>query len=92
MLDGTDVLWPAVEDYYYLMKMRVSDGPAFFVQQVERDVPVRRGDEVCGPVRLDRHRADQPTDVHGAAADDRPVPEQGHAVDGPHTGDLFDKL
>ena len=30
MLDGTDVLWPEEEDYYYLMQMRVSDGPAFF--------------------------------------------------------------
>jgi len=30
MLAGTEVLWPKVEDYYYLMKMRVSDGPAYF--------------------------------------------------------------
>lgn len=30
MLAGTEVLWPRVEDYYYLMKMRVSDGPAYF--------------------------------------------------------------
>lgn len=30
MLKGTEVLWPQGEDYYYLMKMRVSDGPAYF--------------------------------------------------------------
>ena len=37
MLDGTDVLWPAVEDYYYLMKMRVSDGPAFFDSEKQNE-------------------------------------------------------
>ena len=37
MLDGTDVLWPEVEDYYYLMKMRVSDGPAFFDSEKQNE-------------------------------------------------------
>jgi len=30
MLAGVSVLWPEEEDYYYLMKMRVSEGPAHF--------------------------------------------------------------
>jgi hypothetical protein len=43
MLDGTDVLWPEVEDYYYLMKMRVSDGPAFFDSEKQNE-PVNPDD------------------------------------------------
>ena len=46
MLDGTDVLWPEVEDYYYLMKMRVSDGPAFFDSEKQNE-PVNPDDCLC---------------------------------------------
>lgn len=37
MLDGTEVLWPEVEDYYYLMKMRVTDGAAHFDSEKQND-------------------------------------------------------
>ncbi len=37
MLTGTEVLWPQVEDYPYLMKMRVSDGPAFFDSEKQNE-------------------------------------------------------
>ncbi len=37
MLAGTRVLWPQVEDYHYLMKMRVSDGPAFFDSEKQNE-------------------------------------------------------
>lgn len=37
MLKETEVLWPEVEDYYYLMKMRVSDGPAFFDSEKQNE-------------------------------------------------------
>lgn len=37
MLAGTEVLWPEVEDYYYLMKMRVSDGPAYFDSEKQNE-------------------------------------------------------
>ena len=37
MLAGTEVLWPEVENYYYLMKMRVSDGPAFFDSEKQNE-------------------------------------------------------
>jgi predicted phage terminase large subunit-like protein len=37
MLAGTKVLWPEVEDYYFLMKMRVSDGPAFFDSEKQNE-------------------------------------------------------
>ncbi len=37
MLAGTRVLWPEVEDYHYLMKMRVSDGPAFFDSEKQNE-------------------------------------------------------
>ena len=37
MLSGTKVLWPEVEDYYFLMKMRVSDGPAFFDSEKQNE-------------------------------------------------------
>ncbi len=43
MLDGTEVLWPEVEDYYSLMKMRVSDGPAFFDSEKQNE-PVNPDD------------------------------------------------
>jgi len=43
MLAGTRVLWPAVEDYYTLMKMRLSDGPAFFDSEKQND-PIDPGD------------------------------------------------
>lgn len=37
MLKGTEVLWPEVENYAYLMKMRVSDGPAFFDSEKQNE-------------------------------------------------------
>lgn len=37
MLAGTEVLWPEVEDYYYLMKMRISDGPAYFDSEKQNE-------------------------------------------------------
>ncbi|MFQ5482899.1 MAG: phage terminase large subunit [Nitrospinaceae bacterium] len=37
MLRGVRVLWPEVEDYLFLMKMRVSDGPAFFDSEKQND-------------------------------------------------------
>ncbi|MCH8157214.1 MAG: phage terminase large subunit [Nitrospinae bacterium] len=37
MLKGTRVLWPEGESYYYLMKMRVSDGPAFFDSEKQNE-------------------------------------------------------
>lgn len=37
LLEGTEVLWPEAENYYYLMKMRVSDGPAFFDSEKQNE-------------------------------------------------------
>ena len=37
MLAETEVLWPEVEDYYYLMKMRISDGPAYFDSEKQNE-------------------------------------------------------
>jgi len=37
MLEGTEVLWPEVEPYDYLMKMRVSDGPAYFDSEKQNE-------------------------------------------------------
>lgn len=37
MLAGTEVLWPEVEAYYYLMKMRVSDGPSAFDSEKQNE-------------------------------------------------------
>jgi len=37
MLAETEVLWPEVENYYYLMKMRVSDGPAYFDSEKQNE-------------------------------------------------------
>lgn len=37
MLKGAEVLWPEVEDYYYLMKMRISDGPAYFDSEKQNE-------------------------------------------------------
>ena len=37
MLEGTEVLWPEVEDYYYLMKMRISDGPSYFDSEKQNE-------------------------------------------------------
>lgn len=37
LLDGAEVLWPEVEDYHYLMKMRVADGPAFFDSEKQNE-------------------------------------------------------
>ncbi len=43
MLRDTKVLWPKVEDYYYLMKMRISDGPAYFDSEKQNE-PVNPDD------------------------------------------------
>lgn len=45
MLAGTEVLWPEVEDYYYLMKMRISEGPAYFESEKQNE-PVNPEDAV----------------------------------------------
>ena len=45
MLEGTEVLWPEVEDYYYLMKMRISDGPAYFESEKQNE-PINPEDAV----------------------------------------------
>lgn len=37
MLEGAEVLWPEVEDYYFLMKMRVSDGAAYFDSEKQNE-------------------------------------------------------
>ncbi len=37
MLAGTEVLWPEVEDYHYLMKMRISDGPSAFDSEKQNE-------------------------------------------------------
>ncbi len=43
MLADTEVLWPQVEDYVYLMKMRLSDGPAYFDSE-KQNQPVNPDD------------------------------------------------
>lgn len=43
MLAHTEVLWPEVEDYLYLMKMRVSDGPAAFDSEKQNE-PINPSD------------------------------------------------
>lgn len=43
MLRGAQVLWPDVEPYYYLMAMRVSDGPACFDSEKQNE-PVNPND------------------------------------------------
>lgn len=45
MLAGTEVLWPEMEPYYYLMKMRVSDGPAYFESEKQNE-PLNPEDQV----------------------------------------------
>ncbi|WP_298434539.1 phage terminase large subunit [Geobacter sp.] len=45
MLRHTEVLWPEMEPYYYLMKMRVSDGPAFFESEKQNE-PLNPEDQV----------------------------------------------
>jgi len=45
MLRFTEVLWPEMEPYYYLMKMRVSDGPAYFESEKQNE-PINPEDAV----------------------------------------------
>ncbi len=45
MLRHTEVLWPEMEPYYYLMKMRVSDGPAYFESEKQNE-PINPEDAV----------------------------------------------
>lgn len=45
MLRGTECLWPEEEDYYYLMKMRVTDGPASFDSEKQNE-PINPEDAV----------------------------------------------
>ena len=45
MLADTEVLWPEVEDYYYLMKMRITDGPAYFESEKQNE-PINSEDAV----------------------------------------------
>jgi predicted phage terminase large subunit-like protein len=45
MLLGTEILWPEVEDYYYLMKMRISDGSAYFESEKQNE-PINPEDAI----------------------------------------------
>lgn len=45
MLEGAEVLWPEEEDYYFLMKMRASDGPAYFDSEKQNE-PLNPEDQV----------------------------------------------
>jgi len=45
MLAGIEVLWPEVEDYYYLMKMRISDGPSYFESEKQNE-PINPEDAI----------------------------------------------
>ena len=45
MLEGTLVLWPEEEDYYYLMKMRTTDGAAYFDSEKQNE-PLNPEDQV----------------------------------------------
>jgi predicted phage terminase large subunit-like protein len=45
MLAGTEVLWPEREPYYYLMKMYVSEGPAYFYSEKQNE-PINPEDAV----------------------------------------------
>lgn len=45
MLRYTEVLWEEEEPYYYLMKMRVSDGPAYFDSEKQNE-PLNPEDQV----------------------------------------------
>jgi len=45
MLKGTEVLWPEVEDYYYLMKVRTSEGIAHFESEKQNE-PINHEDAV----------------------------------------------
>lgn len=45
MLVGAEVLWPEEEDYYYLMKMRVTDGPAYFDSEKQNE-PLNPEDQI----------------------------------------------
>lgn len=45
MLRDTEVLWPEVEDYYYLMKMRISEGPAYFESEKQNE-PINPEDAI----------------------------------------------
>ena len=45
MLEGTLVLWPEEEPYYYLMKMRAADGAAYFDSEKQNE-PLNPEDQV----------------------------------------------
>jgi predicted phage terminase large subunit-like protein len=45
MLSGTEILWPEREPYYYLMKMYVSEGPAYFNSEKQNE-PINPEDAV----------------------------------------------
>ncbi|HRR41016.1 MAG TPA: phage terminase large subunit [Syntrophales bacterium] len=45
MLAGVEVLWPERESYYYLMKMRVSEGPAYFNSEKQNE-PINPEDAI----------------------------------------------
>lgn len=71
MLAGTGVLWPEVEDYYYLMKMRISEGPAYFESEKQNE-PVNPEDAVFLEEWITYYDDDE-TDLtglaHGGAVD-----------------------
>lgn len=45
MLKETEVLWPEMEDYYYLMKKRISEGIAYFESEKQNE-PINLEDSV----------------------------------------------
>jgi len=71
MLKGAEVLWPEVEDYYYLMKMRISEGPAYFESEKQNE-PVNPEDAVFLEEWIqyyDEKDVDLKGTMHGGACD-----------------------
>ena len=71
MLAGTEVLWPEEEDYYFLMKMRTSDGPAAFDSEKQNE-PINPEDAVFLEEWItyyDEDEVDLAGLAHGAAVD-----------------------
>ncbi len=71
MLKGTEVLWPEREGYYYLMKMRVSEGPAYFESEKQNE-PINPEDAVFLEEWIqyyDEDEVDLAGIMHGGACD-----------------------
>lgn len=71
MLKGVEVLWPERESYYYLMKMRVSEGPAYFESEKQNE-PINPEDAVFLEEWIqfyDEEDVDLTGILHGGACD-----------------------